>query len=346
MQKDSVVKAPPRPRIADVAEAAGVSVPTVSKVLNGRPHVSPSTRRRVDAVLKEMGYHKPPRDTSTARLMQLVVNNFDSPWVLQILDGAEAAANRHGYDLLCLRAENASAGAWRKLRQPSVNQLAGVLLLAPHIGSDLVPTLNGLHIPAVALDPQGTEATGIPSVSAANFTGATSAVEHLISLGHQRIGMITGGGSGSVRSRARYAAYAAALQGAGLPADPSLVRDGDFSLEAGYRLGRDLLGMDQPPTAVFAGNDLQALGIISAATGQGLRVPQDLSVIGFDDIAQAQLASPPLTTIRQPLEQMAATAVRMLLDLIQGDQGGPVALELATELVVRESTDVPAVRAG
>lgn len=330
-----------RPRIADVALAAGVSVPTVSKVLNGRPHVSPSTRNRVDAAVKELGYRKPLREVSSARLIQLVVNNFDSPWVLQILAGAEAAASRHGYDLLCLHAANASPAGWRKLRQPSVNQLAGVLLLAPHIGSKLVPTLGSLRIPAVALDPQGSEAAGIPSVGAANFSGAAKAVEHLLSLGHRRIGMVTGGGTGSARSRARYAAYTSALQAAGIPVEPALVRDGDFSLEAGYRLGGELLDAELPPTAIFAGNDLQALGLISAAAARGVRIPAELSVVGFDDIAQAQLASPPLTTVRQPLEQMAATAVRLLIDLIDGEPGGPNVLELATELVVRASTTAP-----
>lgn len=328
----------PRSTIADVATAAGVSVPTVSKVLNGRAHVSQETRDRVNTAVEELGYNKRKSQVNGARLLQLVVNNFDSPWVLEILKGAEAAAARQGYNVLCTKTEHVSSEEWRKLRRSSTNQLAGVMLLAPHRGSRLVTALRSLNIPAVALDPQGNEALAIPSVGPASFSGAMLAVEHLLKLGHRRIGMITGGGADSVHSPARYAAYAAALRSAGIELNPDFVRDGNFSIEAGLRLGGELLDLDQRPTAVFAGNDLQALGLMSAAAVRSIRVPEELSVVGFDDIAQAALTSPPLTTIRQPSEQMGGLAVGMLVDQIENAAAGPRSIELATELIQRGST--------
>lgn len=334
--------ATPRPKIADVAAAAGVSVPTVSKVLNGRAHVSEATRAKVRQALEDLDYTKRNVPADQPGLLQLVVNNFDSPWVLEIMAGAEDAAARLGYSVVYTRAEHATAESWRKLRESSANRLAGVVLLAPRRGSRLVTTLRSLNIPAVAVDPESTEGLTIPSVSPASFSGALSAVGHLLELGHRRIGIITGRGHGSGHSRARYAAYAAALHEAGLPVLPELVRDGDFSIEAGVRHGGELLDLPEPPTAIFAANDLQALGVMNAATGRGLKIPADLSVVGFDDIAQAALTSPPLTTVRQPLAQLASMAVGMLTE--QFDQqrpATPAALELATEMVVRGSTAPP-----
>lgn len=330
-----------RPKIADVAAAAGVSAPTVSKVLNGRSYVSAATREKVNQALEKLDYSKRTAAPPVPGLLQLVVNNFDSPWMLQILAGAEEAAARQGFTLACTLAEHATADSWRKLRQSSANQLAGVILLAPHRGSRLVTTLRSLNIPSVAVDPQGNEAIGIPSVSPAAFSGALRAVEHLLGLGHRRIGIITGGGAGSVHSRARYAAYSAALQASGLDLDNDLVRDGDFSIEAGFRLGGELLDLPAPPTAVFAGNDLQAMGLMSAASMRSIRVPDQLSVVGFDDIGQAAMASPPLTTVRQPLEQMAAMAVGILVEQIGHAPKSPQSVELATELIVRNSTAAP-----
>jgi LacI family transcriptional regulator len=334
--------ATPRPKIADVAAAAGVSVPTVSKVLNGRTHVSEATRAKVQQALEELDYSKRNTPAGQPGMLQLVVNNFDSPWILETMAGVEAAADRLGYAVAYARAEHATAERWRKLREPSVNRLDGVLLLAPRKGSMLVTTLRTLKIPAVAIDPEGTEGLPIPSVSPASFSGALTAVGHLLEQGHRRIGIITGRKHSPGHGRARYAAYAAALHEAGLPVLPELVRDGDFSIESGMRLGADLLDLREPPTAIFTGSDLQAMGVMNAAGQRSLRVPQDLSIVGFDDIAQAALTSPPLTTVRQPLAQLASMAVGILAE--QQDQQLaqlPSALEVATELVVRGTTAPP-----
>lgn len=323
-----------------MARAAGVSIPTVSKVLNGRAHVAEATRERVNAAVRDIGYSKGEAAVhDEPRLIQLVFNNFDSPWALQIIDGAEAAANRLGFTLSCVRTEHISPEIWRKQRASS--QLSGTILLTPHRGSTLINTLHQLNIPAVVLDPQGPETIPVPTVGATNFSGSMKAVEHLISLGHKRIAMITGGGATSAYSTARYAAYTAALMDAGITIDPALVKDGDFTLAAGHLLGGELLDLADRPTAVFAGNDLQALGLINAATSRGIKVPQQLSVVGYDDIALAQLSSPALTTVRQPLQQMAGMAVAILVDQIRKLPDRPQSVELATELIVRDSTAPP-----
>ncbi|WP_251043387.1 LacI family DNA-binding transcriptional regulator [Arthrobacter sp. ISL-48] len=332
--------ATPRPKIADVAAAAGVSVPTVSKVLNGRSHVSEATRAKVRQALEELDYTKRNIPAAQPGLLQLVVNNFDSPWVLETMEGVEAAASRLGYAIAYTRADHATAEGWRKLRESSANRLAGVVLLAPRSGSRLVITLRSLNIPAVAIDPEVSEGLTIPSVSPASFSGALAAVGHLLGLGHRRIGIITGRGHSPGHGLARYAAYVAALHDAGLPVLPELVRDGDFSIESGLRLGGDLLDLPEPPTAIVTGSDLQALGVMNAAAQRSLKIPGDLSIVGFDDIAQAALMSPPLTTVRQPLAQLASMAVGIVTE--QQGAAVPVALEVATELVIRGTTAPPA----
>ena len=172
------------------------------------------------------------------------------------------------------------------------------------------------------------------------FRSGLNATRHLIDLGHTRIGMI-GGPSRMMCSRARLDGYRAALETAGLPVDPKLVREGDFHHEAGYSAGRDLLSLSERPTAIFAGNDLQALGLYEAARELGLGIPDDLSVVGFDDLPMARWVGPPLTTVRQPLVAMAETAARLALRLGRGERLSSTRVDLATSLVIRHSTAAP-----
>ena len=331
-----------RPTISDVAAAAGVSVPTVSKVLNGRTHVAPATRRKVQQAAAQLNYTKRPSASGQPGLLQIVVNNLDSQWVLEVLDGTETAAARLGYSVIYTRADNTSADAWRKLREPSVSRLSGVILLAPRRGSTLIDTLQMLGIPAVAIDPDSTEGLAITSVASASFTGALAAVEHLLKLGHQRIAMITGSDHPSSHGHARYAAYVAALHGAGITVDPELVRGGTFAPESGKQKALELLALPEPPTAIFAASDTLAAGILNAAAERGISVPDQLSIVGFDDIAHSSHTSPPLTTVRQPLAQLAAMAVGILAEQRGTSMtASPTALEIATELVVRASTAPP-----
>jgi LacI family transcriptional regulator len=178
-------------------------------------------------------------------------------------------------------------------------------------------------------------------VGATNWAGGLAATDHLLGLGHRRVGAIAGPGD-HLCSRARTDGYRSALERAGISFDPALVRNGDFEHEGGFTRGGELLDLSEPPTAIFAGSDQQAFGLYEAARQRGLRVPQDLSVVGFDDLPVTRWVSPPLTTVRQPLSEMGRAAAQMLGDLITGVPLRTTRVELSTELIVRESTAAPA----
>lgn len=180
----------------------------------------------------------------------------------------------------------------------------------------------------------------MPAIGATNWQGGLAATRHLLELGHRRIGVI-GGPDGIMCSRARIDGYRAALETAGIRYDPALIRGGDFHHEAYYTKGLELLRLPDRPTAVFTGNDLQALGLYEAARELGLRIPRDLSVVGFDDLPLARWISPPLTTVRQPLTEMAEAAARLVLDLSRGRQPSTLRVDLATRLVERASSAAP-----
>jgi LacI family transcriptional regulator len=180
----------------------------------------------------------------------------------------------------------------------------------------------------------------VPSVGATNWPGGFTATRHLAGLGHRRIAMI-GGPPGRLSARARLDGYRAALEEAGLGFDEALVRHGDFGHDLAHRHALDLLGLADPPTAVFAGSDHQSLGVYRALRERRLAVPEDVSVVGFDDLPFAEWVTPRLTTVRQPLAEMAALATRMVLRLLDGEELETNRVELATNLVVRESTAPP-----
>jgi LacI family transcriptional regulator len=189
----------------------------------------------------------------------------------------------------------------------------------------------------VIIDPAGGAAADVPTIGATNWSGGRSATEHLISLGHRRIGLVEGPRN-LLCSRARLDGYRAALESAGLQVDRQLIEPGDFRHESGFASGQRLLDRNDPPTAIFASSDQMALGVYEAARLRGLRVPDDLSVIGFDDLPEARWSAPPLTTVRQPLADMGGLAARTVLRLSRGEPIETPRVELATELVVREST--------
>lgn len=195
-------------------------------------------------------------------------------------------------------------------------------------------------IPLVVIDPVNLPEPDLPGVGAANWGGGSAATDHLIECGHTRIAAI-GGPVGYPCSHARLDGYRSALERAGLKYDTELVRHGDFQYEGGFLRAGSLLDLAHPPTAIFAGSDQQAFGVYEAARKRGLRVPQDLSVVGFDDLPVSQWSSPPLTTVRQPLGEIGRVAAEMLGTLIEGLTLSSRQRELATELVVRASTAPP-----
>jgi LacI family transcriptional regulator len=329
----------PRATLSDVAAHAGVSVPTVSKVLNNRPDIAESTRGRVEESIAKMGYRRRAlaKKATRAGLVDFVVNGVDSPWLLEVLAGAEEAAHRAGVGLVVTSTHGDNLS--RRWVQNLVRRRSdGVVLVISDIPPETLDRLTATNVPVVLVDRTGNSDPRLASVGAANWSGALSATEHLLGQGHRRIGMI----SGSPRlacSAERIDGYHAALRRAGVPVDPELVLHGDFLPEGGRIGAAQLLSQPEPPTAIFAGSDMQALGVYEEARRRGLRVPDDLSVVGFDDISIARYVTPPLTTVRQPCSEMAAEAVRMVLSMKSADHlGPPTRIELATRLVVRAST--------
>ncbi|WP_223172090.1 substrate-binding domain-containing protein [Microbacterium sp. NIBRBAC000506063] len=196
-------------------------------------------------------------------------------------------------------------------------------------------------MPFVIVDPAGDPQPDVPSVGSANWSGGLVATRHLIELGHRWIAAISGPDD-MMCSLARIDGYRSAMSAAGLPVDPGWIRYGDFHPTGGEAHARALLALPEPPTAIFAGSDLQALGVIAAATARGLRVPEDLSVVGYDDIALARWMSPQLTTVHQPLRRMGEEATRLVLRMAEGKTPDTLRMDLATHLVVRGSTAPPA----
>ncbi len=330
---------PGRVTLAQVAEKAGVSIATVSKVLNGRRNVSPPTRLRVERVLQSDGYQRTARSAPQAPLIEIVFHELDSIWAMELIRGIENVARRNGASVVLTESGTRHSPAPDWIEGVLRRRPIGVVLVFSTLSPQARSQLRSRSIPFVIIDPAGDPEPDVPSVGSANWAGGLAATRHLIELGHRRIAIVTGPRD-MLCSVARLDGYRSAMAVAGLDVDPGLVRYGDFHLEAGYAHAARLLDGPGRPTAVFAGSDLQALGVLEAARLAGLRVPRDLSVVGYDDVAMARWASPALTTVHQPLRQMAEEAGRMLLRLRDGE---PVLtrLELATSLVVRNSTAPP-----
>jgi len=329
-----------RATMSEIAAAAGVSVPTVSKVVNGRPDVAPRTRQAIEKLLIEHRYdahRNRPRDK--AGLIDLVFVDLGSPWAMAVLSGVEEVAYRLGAGVAvsAVHGRHRTRPDDRWLDSLETRRTDGVLLILSELTARQHRRLNKLGVPIVTVDPAGTPPPGIPSVGATNWAGGLSAVEHLISLGHTRVAVI-GGPTDVLCSRARVDGYRAAMGAAGLAVPNGYVRYGDFMSVTGYQETMALLDLPEPPTAIFVCSDQMALGSYEALYERGMRVPDDMSIVGFDDLDEARWAIPPLTTVRQPLTEMAGVATRMLFNLIAGEELDSDRVELSTPLVLRAST--------
>jgi LacI family transcriptional regulator len=328
--------------IAVIADEVGVSITTVSKVLNGRSDVAPATRARVEASLDRHGYQRRGKGSSLDRgQLDLVFHELNSAWSIEIICGVEpvAAATRTGVVLSQL------GGAHRPPRQWLDDVLArrslGVLFVLCHPTPAQSRALQRQRIPFVVIDTDSATSASVPTVGSNNWNGGLLATRHLLELGHRRIAIISGPPD-VLCSQARVAGFRFAHDEFGVPVDPGLVCYGNFHVNAGHDLGMALLDRPDRPTAIFAGSDMQALGVLRAARRLGLHVPDALSVIGYDNLPLAAWIAPALTTINQPLRDMAATGARMLLDLAGGVPLATSRIDLVTELVVRDSTGPPA----
>lgn len=335
-----------RVTLAAVADEAGVSLATISKVLNGRPDVAADTRERIEALLAERGYRRRIGATAApAELIELVFHELDRIWSMELIDGVESVAKEHGLSVvLTVTGDRHSPGAdWLEgvlRRRP-----AGVVLVFSDLPRALRERLRARAIPFAIVDPAGDPSPDVPSVGSANWSGGLAATRHLIELGHRRIAAITGP-EDMMCSLARLDGFRSAMNSVGLPIEPGFERFGDFHVEGGRRHALELLSRPDRPTAIFAGSDLQALGALEAARALGLRVPDDVSIVGYDDIPLSRWVSPRLTTVHQPLRQMGVEAAKLVLALRDeqstGARSGPAArMDLATSLVVRDSTAPP-----
>jgi LacI family transcriptional regulator len=328
----------PRVTITAIAAAAGVSVPTVSRVVNGRSDVAPETRAKVEDLLRQHGYRR--RTTAPgdrAALLDLVFNDLDSPWAVEIIRGVEEVAHAAGFGTVvsAIHGRAGSARQWMKNLRDRASD--GVILVLSVLEPVLHEELRRLNVPIVVVDPAGSPALDVPTIGATNWAGGMAATDHLLGLGHRRIGFIAGPPR-LLCSRARLDGYRAALEAAGVGVDDGLVVQGDFYHEGGFTACARLMDLAEPPTAIFASSDQMALGAIEALRRRGLRVPEDVSVVGFDDLPEVRWCAPPLTTVRQPLVEMGKLAARTVLRQARGEEIDSPRLELATELVVRAST--------
>jgi LacI family xylobiose transport system transcriptional regulator len=329
--------------LADIAREAGVSAPTVSKVLNGRADVAPATRERVEELLRRHGYRRRRTAAQPAPLIELVFHELESAWAMEVIRGVESVAREEALSVVLSESAGRLSLGQSWVDGVLARRPTGVVLVLSGLDRLQQAQLTSRDIPFAVIDPAGDPGDDVPAVGATNWQGGLVATRHLLDLGHRRIAAITGP-SRMMCSRARVDGYRAALETAGVPFDPALVREGSFHHEAGYTAGLELLRMAERPTAVFAGNDLQALGVYEAARELGLRIPDDLSVVGFDDLPLARWVGPPLTTVRQPLSEMGAAASRLVVDLAHGRRPTSLRLDLATHLVERSSTCAPAPR--
>lgn len=329
-------KFPGRVTISDVARAAGVSVPTVSKVVNERYGVAAATSKRVMDVVAELGYETSLVASSLRRqrtnVIGILVAEFES-FSVELLKGISTAATGTGYELLAYSGlvVGESRTGWER---KSLSRLAGTLIDGAIIvtPSVLVPTTS---IPVVAIDAH-TGSGGPATIDSDNRGGARVATRHLIELGHRRIAHIRGRND-LASAQLREEGYRESLADAGITFDPGLVRDGGYQAALTEEAARELLRGFDRPTAVFAANDMSALGVLAVARELGLRVPEDLSVVGFDDVPEAAASHPPLTTMAQPLQALGAQALHMLIELLDG-RPVPAHVQMPARLVIRAST--------
>jgi DNA-binding LacI/PurR family transcriptional regulator len=330
--------------LTSIAADAGVSLSTVSKVLNGRTDVAPGTRERIAQELRRHGYE--PGSQVGFGVVDLLlgagectVTGEHSPWAEELIYGTVIAAAEAGHSVIVTPVS--SPGEFdRWLSLAAVRGTHGALSVLHLPGSMELQRLAEAGIPVVVVDPADEPGADVRSVGTTNWQGGLVATRHLVELGHRRIAAI-GGPSSLWSSRARVDGYRAAMLEAGLRVEDSLIRRDGFSVDGGRRQAMELLAMADRPTGIVTGNDAQAFGVLQAVRQFRLRVPDDVSLVGFDDVPVANWAAPALTTVRQPLAAMAATAFRML----RAGDGAAAAeshhVELATTLIVRDSTAPP-----
>lgn len=325
--------------IVDVADEAGVSYATVSRVINNKDHVSPEKRERVLRAMAQLGYVVNIQARSLAggssHIVGLLVNYLNSSYVVEIMRGIDAALQSRQYDLVLYSAHSHRTKESAYVTKLTRNLADGLLLILPQNAQAYLDALRMRRFPHVLID-YLSDGRDAPSVATTNVQGAYDAVSYLLQLGHRRIGIITGSMEIGC-ARQRLEGYQQALREHGIASHPQLVYEGNFLQTQGYYGAQHLLAQAEPPTAIFAANDMMAFGVMEAARERGLRLPEDLSILGFDDTPQAMQVHPQLTTVHQPLEEMGNRAALLLLRYIEQPGTEIERIELPTSLVLRAS---------
>lgn len=339
-QRGAVRVPTPQPggaKLAQIAREAGVSLSTASKVLNNRPGVSDATRKRIESLLEKNGYRRRRRtEQTTTDIVELLLDDLDTPWSEEILSGVLAGLRKPYVPVISARTgDDWNIGVW--LEEVLARRSAGVIIPLFEFPKEAEERLARSGIPAVLVDPTGNVPQNVPTVGSNDYAGVREATEYLIAQGHTRIAFI-GGPTYLQTAAARLDGFRGAMRQAGLTVDPALVSSGEFRYDDGKKHACELLSMPNPPTAIFAAGDMQAAGVYAAAWERGLRIPDDLSVVGFDDLPTSRLLLPPLTTVHHAVREMAQFGAATLMQILEGSAGGmPTHLELTTSLVIRES---------
>lgn len=327
------------PTIRSVAKRAGVSTATVSRTLANPDAVRPETREKVIEAVQALKFVPNAQAVhfrkQATRTVILLVRDISNPFYLDIYKGVEEAAFAAGYQVLMGDGRNDAARMAHYVDMVRKRQADGLILMTGWLPPEMAA--NTATLPPMVVALEFIPGVTLPMVRIDNEAAARLAVEHLIGLGHRRIAHITGP-TPEVMSLKRHAGYEAALRGAGIPLDPALVVRGDFHLDSGAAGVRDLLARGVDFTALFASGDEMAVGAITALRAAGLRVPEDVSVVGFDDIVFARAVDPPLTTIRQAQREIGAEAMRLMIGILEDETVEPAEVCVPVELVVRGTT--------
>ncbi len=328
--------------IKDVAKAARVSHPTVSRALRNSRLVKPETAERIRRIAREMGY----RPSAVARSLVtrrtetigVVVTNISDPFVAGVVAGIEDVANQYGYSVFLANSNADPEREVKVVQSFHERRVDGIVVTASRVGALYVPMLAQMKVPIVLIDNQH-PSEFVHSVMINNIAASRQATQHLIDLGHRRIAYL-GDQFGFQSDTDRFSGYRQALQRADLPFLPELVTHGNGGSDGGSRAMQALLALKEKPTAVFCYNDMSALGAVRTIYDHGLRVPEDISLVGFDDLAIASYMFPRLTTIRQPKEQMGRMAMESLLKILDGT-ASRTDIDVEGELIVRDSSGPP-----
>ncbi len=335
--------APTRPTIYDVARAAGVSTATVSRALNGTGKIATATRAAIEQAVAELGYR--PNTiarslvTKSTQTIALMLPDITNPFYASLVEGIQQLALKRGYTMLLCTTGGDPQREEQYLNLLRGSQVAGALVDGLVLPSERIARIVEEGFPIVCLD-RDINSPLVPLVQVDNRLGAQLATEHLLALGHRVIGHVAGAPELRI-SEERAAGYAEALAAAGIDPDRRLVAPGGFTEEDGSDAARTLLDASPRMTAIFAANDLSALGAINAISATGRRVPDDVSVVGFDNLRLSAFMSPPLTTIHQPAHEIASRATQILIDLTRGRDVRQMRYVFEPKLVVRASTAAP-----